>query len=308
MYRKRFKIGLALGGGGARGLAHVGVIRILEKEGIPIDIIVGTSAGSVVGAYYALWKNSQELKTIAIKIANKLNQYSKYFDFNKYQAEGDRKQKLPWRRLTEFIRKGYFLHTELNKVCLNDGMYMEKVLGEIFSEYSFHETKIPFRAIAADLISGKETVLNEGRLTKAIMASCAIPGIFPPVQYNNQLLVDGGIIDNVPVEPVKKAGTDFVIASDINRDIKRKNKYNNAIDILIRSDLITSKALRRIQLEKSDFVISPEINHIDWWDFSKPEICIELGEEAARRTVNKLKSMLRKNKLKNSWKKLIIKH
>ncbi|MDD3030951.1 MAG: patatin-like phospholipase family protein, partial [Atribacterota bacterium] len=77
MYRKRFKIGLALGGGGARGLAHVGVIRILEKEGIPIDIIVGTSAGSVVGAYYALWKNSQELKTIAIKIANKLNQYSK---------------------------------------------------------------------------------------------------------------------------------------------------------------------------------------------------------------------------------------
>jgi len=103
-------------------------------------------------------------------------------------------------------------------------------------------------------------------------------------------------------------GADFVIASDINRELRKRSKYNNAIDILMRSDLITSKALRRIQLEKSDFIIFPEIHNIDWWNFSKPEQCIKLGKDAASQNINQLKKILRKNKIKTKLKNLLIKH
>jgi NTE family protein len=303
---KHFKIGLALGGGGARGLAHAGVIQFLETEGIPIDIIAGTSVGSVIGAFYSLYKDGRKLKITAEELAKKMNQYHKHLDFNQFQTEKGKKN-LPWGRLTEFIKKGYFLHTELRKTCLNDGTIMENLFKDVFGEYKFQETKIPFSAVAADLISGKEVIFREGSLTKAIMASCAIPGIFPPVQYHNQLLVDGGIIDNVPIEAVRKMGADFIISSNITRKLKRKRNFKNAIDILVRSEEITSKQLRRIQLEISDFVISPEIHQIDWWNFSKPEQCIKLGEEAAKKVKIELQKTLRKKQLKTKWKKLLFK-
>ncbi|HKK83712.1 MAG TPA: patatin-like phospholipase family protein [Atribacterota bacterium] len=303
---KHFKIGLALGGGGARGLAHVGVIQFLETEGIPIDIIAGTSVGSVIGAFYALYKDSRKLRITAVELSKKMNQYHKYFDFNQFQTEQGKKS-LPWGRLTEFIKKGYFLHTELRKTCLNDGVIMENIFKDIFGEYNFQETKIPFTAVAADLISGKEVILGKGRLMEAIMASCAIPGIFPPVQYHNQLLVDGGITDNVPIEVARKMGADFIISSNITRKLKRKKNFKNAIDILVRSEEITSKQLRRIQLETSDFVISPEIHHIDWWNFSKPEQCIKIGEEAAKKVKTELQKKLRKKQGKTKWKKLLFK-
>jgi NTE family protein len=296
------KIGLALGGGGARGLAHVGVIKALERKGISIDFIAGTSVGSVVGAFYALYKDSQKLQTSAQILADKMNQYQNQFDFN--QFEKDDKKILPWVKLTDFIKRGYYLHTELRKTCLNDGKIMEKLFSEVLGGCQFYETKLPFIAVAADLISGKEVFLNKGKIIPALMASCAIPGVFPPVQFQSYLLVDGGIIDNVPIKAVKKMGANFVIASNISKELKRKTEYKNAIDILLRSEEITSKELRKVQLETADFVISPEIHHIDWWNFSKPEQCMRLGEEAANKVIAELQKIIRKRQIKTGWKRL----
>jgi NTE family protein len=231
---KYFKIGLALGGGGARGLAHVGVIKALEREGIPIDFIAGSSVGSVVGAFYALHKDSKKLQTTSQELAEKMNRYQNQLDFNQFEKED--KSILPWVKLTDFIKRGYFLHTELRKTCLNDGTMMEKLFSEVFGGCQFYETKLPFIAIAADLISGEEVFLNKGKIIPALMASCAIPGIFPPVQFQNKLLVDGGIIDNVPVKAVRKMGANFVIASNVSKELKRKTEFKNAIDILLRSE------------------------------------------------------------------------
>jgi NTE family protein len=299
---KYLKIGLALGGGGARGLAHVGVIKALERKGISIDFIAGTSVGSVIGAFYALYKDSQKLQTSAQALANKMNQYQNQFDFN--QFEKDDKKVLPWVKLTDFIKTGYYLHTELRKTCLNDGEIIEKLFSEVFGESLFHETKLPFIAVAADLISGEEVFLNKGKIIPALMASCAIPGVFPPVQFQNTLLVDGGIIDNVPVKAVKMMGANFVIASNISKELKRKTEFKNAIDILLRSEKITSKELRKVQLETADFVISPKIHHIDWWNFSKPEQCMGLGEEATNKVITDLQRIIRKKQIKTGWKRL----
>lgn len=299
---KYFKIGLALGGGGARGLAHVGVIKALEREGIPIDFIAGTSVGSVVGAFYALYKDSKKLQVTAQQLADKMNQYQNQLDFTQFK-KGE-KRILPWAKLTDFIKRGYFLHTELRKTCLNDGTMMEQLYSEVFGESHFNETKLPFIAVTADLISGKELFLNEGKIIPALMASCAIPGIFPPVQFQNRLLVDGGIIDNVPVKAVRRMGANFVIASNISKELKRKTEFKNAIDILLRSEEITSKELRKVQLETADFVISPEIHYIDWWNFSKPKQCMRLGEEAANKVIPELQKIIRKRQIKTGWKRL----
>ncbi len=299
---KKFKIGLALGGGGARGLAHVGVISVLEKEGIPIDIITGTSVGSVIGAFYALYRDSEKLKVTAVKYSNQMNQINKQINFQ--QFKDDNKKFLPWGRLTEIIKKGIYLHTEMSKICINDGILIENLLKGVLGEKEFSDTKIIFNAVAADLISGKEIVLKEGILMQAVMASCSIPGVFPPVKHGKNLLVDGGIIDNVPIQPLRELGADFIIASDVSKILRRKLEYKNAIDILLRSDSITSKELRRIQLDKSDFIISPEIHQIDWWNFSKPENCIQKGEEAAQKLINELKKALRLKQIKNNLKKL----
>ncbi len=303
---KKFKIGLALGGGGARGLAHVGIIQELENSGIPIDFIAGTSVGSVVGVYYALYQDSKQLKATALQIAQQLSQISNQFDFSQLQQK-DRKT-LPWGRLTEFIKKGYYLHSELRKICLNDGRVLKNLLDKFLKDYQFSDTKIPFYAVTADLISGKEVVLKDGPLVKAILASCAIPGIFPPIEYPDQLLIDGGIVNNVPVDIVKNMGADFVIACNLNRELKRKTTFKNAIDILFRSEEITSKKLRKIQLQNADFIIAPEIHHIDWWNFRKPEHCILLGAEATRKMVPYLQKVLQSRMRSASIRRFLFKY
>jgi len=295
--RKKYKIGLALGGGGARTLACIGLISILEKENISIDYIAGTSAGALVGAFYALYPDSSKLKITAQKIVEKINKNPIQIDFDFGGGAKDKKYLL-WRRLTDLIKKGYFLHTELRRTYLNNGEIIKDIVTEVFGNHSFNETKIPFSVVAADLITGKEVMLKEGLLSEAILASCSIPGVFPPVKYNEYLLVDGGIVNAVPIEVVRKMGADFVIASNLTRELKKKNNFQNAIDILLRSDMITSRKLRELQLEMADFTITPEISHIDWWNFNKPEQCIFCGGKAAEKEIAGLKMAIRNKRVR----------
>jgi len=297
--KRKLKVGLALGGGGARGLSHIGVLKILERENIPIDMIAGTSMGAILGAAYALGKDIRKIEKI-VKDHSGIEELN--IGLSLFQ-QSKKKQPFLLKKMSDFLKKGVLLNLELRKKCLNDGDALKKIIFTLVNNHGFKDTQIPFSAIAADLVSGKKIVLNQGKLFESILASSSIPGMFPPVHLENRMLVDGGIISVVPIETCRSMGADFIIAVNVSQRIKRKYDYNNAMDILFRSDSITSYELRRAQLSKADFVISPKVNHIHWANFKKPEKCIRAGELAAEEKIQELKMKL-KSAEPSWWKKL----
>ena len=173
----RKRVGLALGGGGARGMAHVGVIRVLEREGVPIDCIAGTSAGSLAGAAYAGGIRGHDLVELALN--------------------------LRWRDIVRPVwpRQGFFSFARL-----------EAFMAELLDDPDFADLEIPYAAMAADLATGELVVLKEGRVAPAVQASCSVPGIVTPVEIDGRLLADGGVINNLPISTVRSLGADMVIA------------------------------------------------------------------------------------------------
>ena len=173
----RKRVGLALGGGAARGFAHVGVIGVLDREGIPIDLIAGTSAGSLVGAAYAAGLRSQELLELALN--------------------------LRWRDIGRPVwrRRGFVSFEKL-----------ERWLIDTLGDLTFADLRIPYAAVAAELATAEQVVLQRGRLARAVRASCSVPGIVVPVEIDGRLLSDGGVINNLPISVVRELGADIVIS------------------------------------------------------------------------------------------------
>ena len=299
MAKEKLKVGLALGGGGARGLAHIGVLKVLEKENIPIDLITGTSMGAIIGAVYALKKDISAIEKITEK-------YSKISEFNidLSFSEKERKDK-PFflKRMSDFLKKGYILNLELRKKYINDGEGLRKVIEELVNNKTFEDTQIPFAVVAADLVKGEKVIIRRGKLFDALLASASIPGMFPPVILEKKILVDGGIVDVVPIEAAQSSGANFVIGVNVSQTIKKRAEFNNAVDIFFRSDSITSAELRKLQLSFADVVITPKVGRFHWSDFSKPEQCVREGEIAAQNAILELKKKMKRVKL-NWWKKL----
>ena len=297
--KEKLKVGLALGGGGARGLAHIGVLRVLERENIPIDLITGTSMGAIIGVVYALKKDISAIEKIAEK-------YSKISEFNIDLSFGEKERKgKPFflKKMSDFLKKGYILNLELRRKYLNDGGEIRKIIGELIDDKTFEDTKIPFVAVAADLVRGEKVIISRGKLFDALLASSSIPGMFPPVILDRKILVDGGIVDVVPIEVAQSLGANFVIAVSVSHTIKKRFEFNNAVEILFRTDSITSAELRKLQLSFADVVITPKVGRFHWSDFSKPERCIREGEIAAQDTISELKKKLKSAK-PSWWRKL----
>ncbi len=300
MVVKRVKIGLALGGGGARGLAHIGVIQVLERENIPLDLITGTSMGAIIGGVYALTKDISAIKKVADKYTEVMSTFNLNLNFGEEEKGG---KPLFLKRVADFLKKGYILNQELRNKYLNEGEELRKIIRELVKDKTFAEVEIPFAVVAADLIKGEKVVLQEGKLFNALLASASIPGIFPPVVFGKKLLVDGGIVEVVPIETARSLGANLVIAVNVSSSLKRKYEYNNAVEILFRSDEITSSHLRKLQLSYADVVITPQVGRFYWSDFSKPEQCIKQGEIAAQESILEIKRRL-KQKGGVWWKRL----
>ena len=295
MVKEKLKIGLALGGGGARGLAHIGVLKVLERENIPIDLITGTSMGAIIGGVYALKKDISAIGKIAEKYS-KISEFSIDLSF----SEKERKDKpLFLKRMSDFLKRGYILNLELRRQYINDGEGVKKIIKDLVDDRAFADTKIPFAAVAADLVSGKKVIIRKGKLFDALLASTSIPGMFPPVILDKKILVDGGIVDVVPIETAESLGANFVIAVSVSQTIKKRAEFNNAVEILFRSDSITSAELRKLQLSFADVAISPKVGRFHWSDFSKPEQCIREGEIAAQNAISEIKEKLKR--VKPSW-------
>jgi NTE family protein len=267
----RKKVGLALSGGAARGLAHVGVISVLHKEGIPIDMIAGTSAGAIMGAVYARHRDTDIMKTYALDPG--------------------------WKKRVPMIDPSF------PKTGFIKGKKIENLLASFLGGHiDFKDLQIPFACVATDIHTGEEIVIDRGSVTKAIRASISIPGIFTLKKHEGRYLVDGGLTAPVPVEVVRQMGADFVIAVNVNPDVvdrqsiktssKKPDKAPNIFQVLIQSIYITTYSLAKTNLESADIVIEPDIADISASEFIRTPELIDLGESAASAVLPEIKRRL----------------
>jgi NTE family protein len=277
--RKVRKIGLALGGGGARGLAHIGVMKVLERERIRPGIIVGTSVGAIVGGALASGMKVEELEG---RLASFLE--SNLYTSSELKAMGDAESGAELslsRRIHSYFRTKIRLAQALYRHSILQINDIEEFINFFIPDIQIGETAIPFRAVATDLLRGELVVLKEGSLRRSILASSAVPGALPPVEINGRQLSDGGIISVVPVNCALEEGADAVIAVAVDRDISLVSDLQTAVDTYVRAGEIQGFHLERYDLERADIVIRPELEGTHWTDFSQSRELISLGESAA---------------------------
>jgi NTE family protein len=269
---KKKKVGLALGGGAARGMAHIGVLQVLQKEGIPIDLIAGTSAGSIIGAAYARDQNIERMISEAL-------------DTN-------------WKKMAPLI------DPSLPKSGFIKGKKVRDLIATyVGGDIDFSDLKIPFACVATDIDTGDEVVINSGHVPEALRASISVPGIFKVVKHGERYVVDGGLTTPVPVEVVRRMGADFIIAVNVNPDVTGRmgkayrhrietHKEPNLIQVMMQSLYITTYTVGRYAMEKADIVIEPDVAHISGSDFSKGRDLINHGREAAQKALPEIKRKL----------------
>ncbi len=296
-----FRVGVALGGGAARALSHVGVIEGLEAHGIGVDIITGTSMGAVIGSLYAEQGDIAAVRSqIDAYLASEAFKRSRLaFMRDKDAQEGEG---IFW-RFSQFSRKTYFYWISISRRAFVPEEMARKNFELLVKKGKLEDLKIPFAAVALDIVSGKEVVLDRGEILPAMMATCALPGILHPVQIEGKLLVDGGWINAVPVETAIGLGADFVIGVDVSRTIGEFEEPASGLDIVFRCDTISRYALSTEKLRRADIVLTPEVRHLHWADFSNAEEVIRKGREELERNIDAIRRALRRARMRRLFRR-----
>ena len=252
--KKRPLVGLALGGGMARGCAHIGVLRELEKHDIPIDLIAGTSVGSLIGGAYAAGLSPDQIEKMALTISwNDLGRVtiSKLGFYNSERTE-------------EYVRK-HFPVTE------------------------FEKARLPFGAVATDIQTGKMVIFTEGSLPLAIRASCAMPIFYTPVVVNGRMMVDGGLVGHIPASVARLMGADLVIAIDVNSQHLPIPPPTHLFTVMSQALSVMGRTAVQYLYADADIVIRPQIDQVRPDDLSKAAEMIAAGEDSVRRVIDKIK-------------------
>jgi NTE family protein len=287
---RRLKVGLVLGGGGARGAAHIGVLRELERLNIPIDAVAGTSMGAIVGGLYASGMTPSDLE----KLIGSLDWGGSFKDVSS-------RENLRYRRKQDDASFPMNLELGLRdgEVLLPKGLVQGQRLGLILRELTLHVAEvddfdrlpIPFRAVASDITNGEAVVMGSGDLAIAIRASMSAPGVFAPVRFDGKLLVDGGLVGNVPVEAMRAMGVDVIIAVDVEFPLLEPDELQSAISISeqMLTILIRKETARQLEmLADSDFLIRPELGEFGSANFAEILQTVEPGAEATLKISEKL--------------------
>ncbi|MFQ5669018.1 MAG: patatin-like phospholipase family protein [Acidobacteriota bacterium] len=275
---RRPRVGLALGGGAARGLAHVGVLKVLEREGFPIDVVVGTSIGALVGGAFATLEGSAEVERRFLQFASSTEFRRKAFDFIR---EARQREPGMLGRATALIRRGIFYGYSLYRVSFMSAESLAHNINSLLPDVRIEETRLPYAAVAADLRTGQEIILASGPIRPIVAASCAIPGVLPPVTLYQRTLIDGGWVDRVPGLPVLRLGADVVIGVDISPEVGA-HLPTRGVDVMVAATSVQAAALKKMQARFMDYVIQPDVAAIHWADFSAVGIAIEAGMKAAQ--------------------------
>ncbi len=288
----RPKIGLVLSGGGARGAAHIGVLKVLEELRVPVDVIAGTSMGAIVGAAYATGLTIPEMEAAVAKITT-----PSLFTDKPPRADQSMRQKtddqLPYLipelgigkdgvALPKGIVTGVALEGELRKLV------------QIANVRSFDELPIPFRAIATDIGTGEMVVLKEGSVVAAIRASMSVPGAVAPVTIGKRQLVDGGLVNNLPIDIARSMGADIIIAVNLGTPLLRPDEITSVLSVTLQMiNILTEQNVGRSlkELRAGDVLIVPELGNFSSADFDNLMTTVPIGEEAAWRVADRLRAL-----------------
>lgn len=250
------KIGLALGSGGARGLAHIGVLKVLHEHHIPIDYIAGSSMGSLIGALYA---NNNDIHMIE--------------------------------KLAVHLKRKHWLDFSVTKFGLISGEKIKELIRILTHGKNIEDLAIPLGVVATDIETGERVVFREGPVYQAVRASISIPGIFVPENVNGRILVDGGVIDRIPIQIVREMGADLVIAVDVGLN-HSKMKVNSIFDVISQTIDIMEREILQHQVVLTNFIIRPDVGHIGTISFSNIKEAIDLGYEKASESIEEIKEFI----------------
>ncbi|UQS15198.1 patatin-like phospholipase family protein [Pseudomonas sp. HS6] len=281
----RPKVGLVLSGGAARGLAHIGVLKALEKQGIKIDAIAGTSMGAVVGGLYASGYKIDELEKLALSI-----------DWQQALSDAPPREDVPFRRKQDdrdFLVKQKLSFRDDGSLGLplgviqgqNLSLLLESLLAHTSDTRDFDKLPIPFRAVATDIANGEKVVFRKGHLPQVIRASMSIPAVFAPVELDGRLLVDGGMTDNIPLDVAREMGVDVAIVVDIGTPLRNRKQLTTVVDVLNQSITLMTRRNSEEQLaalHPNDVLIQPPLASFGATDFGRAEEMIDAGYRAAK--------------------------
>ncbi len=297
------KIALVLSGGGAKGAAHIGVLKVLEKYQIPVDIIIGTSVGSIVGGMYAIGYSPEEIETLILNL-----------NFGKLLT--DSKDKTLKTIESHLTNEKYPLHFNMDKefnistpMGILNGQNIYFQLKDIFSPaeniHNFDEFPIPYRAITTNLQNGKEEIIKEGNLALASFQSMAIPAFISPVEHNGEFFVDGGVVNNFPVDVAIQMGADIIIGVDISADDNKISNDSNIISILDKISSYNGNRSTELHRQLANILIVPNVKQHNTVDFSNLSNLIQEGEIAAEKHANILQKFTNSSEFqKKKMKKL----
>jgi len=286
--KKKPKIGLVLSGGGAKGMAHIGALKIIEEAGVEIDYIGGSSMGAIIGAMYAAGYNASELDSI-FKVTNvvsliqdNLPRSAKTF----YEKEDSERYALtlPFKN---------FKVTVPPAISGGQNIYNEfvRLLYHVKDIDDFNELPTPFVCIATDIETGEQVVLNKGYLPEAILASGTLPSLFEPTVINDKVLIDGGVVNNYPIDEVRAMGADVIIGVDVQHDLADRDALLSATEILLQINNYRTVADMAVKSTKTDIYIKPNIEEYSVIDFNRLNEIVKTGEDAAKLKIDELKKL-----------------
>ncbi len=285
------KICLALGGGAARGLAHLGVLKVFEEANLPVHMIAGTSLGAFIGGLYACQPDASYWRGRVEQFLRSFRSRKTRLEFLRKLEQSANNHRGFFSDMATLIRKGYFWGVTATKSAFIGEKEYEDLIFPLIPDISIEETQIPFACVATDIRNGKRVMYTKGRLRTAISASCALPGIFPPVADNGMLLVDGGWVERVPVLCARDMGADIVIAVDVSSDaVTFEDK--SGLDIVLRADAVSRIYLNQVLVREADIVIHPDVGSTHWADFSNPKYLFKQGETAALEKLISVKTLV----------------
>ena len=287
--QKRPKIGLVLSGGGAKGFAHIGVLKVLEEAGVKIDYIGGTSMGAVIGGLYASGYNANQIDSIfqATNFNELINDFIPRSSKNFYERRNDELYALvlPFNKMKIGIPE-----------ALSKGMYNYNLLSTITRNVrhirDFNQLPIPFLCIGTNIETGEEVLLNKGNLAQAMIASSAFPSLFSPVEIDGKILVDGGVVNNYPIEEVRKLGADIIIGVDVQNDLYDRTQLRDATKILVQITNLQSIERMRKNVTNTDIYIKPDVTQYGVISFDKGNEIIRKGEEATFAVYEQIKNIV----------------
>ena len=293
---EKLSLGLALGGGGARGIAHIGALQVLHSNGVKPDIIAGTSSGSTIASMYAATLDP-------FWIENKFREFMKsslFSNFNSGSLIDGRNKETFLEKVTTKIKQHYMVVLGLNKSFVASRELIEKAVEFLVPCDSFEELQIPTKVLATDIQTGNEIVYEEGNLKEAIIHSSSIPGFFEATFSNDKIIVDGGVSAPIPIEILRKYSKK-VMAVDITNNELKPLVNPNMVEIMRRADIITSLKLKAKLSKEADILVRPDVSGIHWSDFNNFDKLLDSGRDAMTKVLDNLKSSetSKKNKLYN---------